>query len=164
ALALGQSANCTITNDDQPAHLTLTKVVVNNNGGAAVAADFTLSAAGPTPIAGAGGVSQDVSAGSYALSETTKPGYTASAWSCTGGTQTGSTVALALGQSATCTITNDDQPAHLTLTKVVVNNNGGTAVAVDFTLSAAGPTPIAGAGGVSQDVTPGSYTLSETTK
>ena len=65
------------------------------------------------------------------------------AWSCVGGTQTGSSVALALGESATCTITNDDQPAHLTLVKNLVNNNGGTASATDFTLSAAGPTPIA---------------------
>ena len=76
------------------------------------------------------------------LSETSLPGDTASAWSCVGGTQTGSAVALALGQSATCTITNDYAPAHLTLVKTVVNNNGGTAVTASFTLSAAGPTPI----------------------
>ena len=34
-----------------------------------------------------------------------------------------------LGTSATCTINNNDQPAHLTLVKTVTNDNGGTAVA-----------------------------------
>ena len=162
SLALGQSATCTITNDDQTAHLKLVKVVTNDNGGAAVATDFTLSANGPTPISGAGGAEEDVDAGSYALSETNVPGYTASAWSCVGGTQVGANVTLALGQSATCTITNDDQTAHLTLVKVVVNDNGGGASATDFTLSANGPTPISGAGGAEGDVNAGSYTLSET--
>src|SRR4029077_14411168 len=98
-IAWGQTITCTITNDDQPAHLTLVKTVVNNNGGTGLAAGFTPSAAGPTSIAGAGGVSQDVTPGSYTLSETTLAGYTASAWVCVGGTQTGSAVALALGQS-----------------------------------------------------------------
>ena len=161
-LALGQSATCTITNDDQTAHLKLVKVVVNDNGGSAVATDFTLSAAGPSPISGAGGVESDVNAGSYALSETSVSGYTAGSWVCVGGSQSGSSIALALGQSATCTITNDDQTAHLKLVKVVVNDNGGSAVANDFTLSAAGPSPISGAGGAESDVNAGSYTLSET--
>ena len=161
-LALGQSATCTITNDDQTAHLKLVKVVVNDNGGSAVATDFTLSAAGPSPISGAGGVESDVNAGSYALSETSVSGYTAGSWVCVGGSQSGSSIALALGQSATCTITNDDQTAHLKLVKVVVNDNGGSAVANDFTLSAAGPSPISGAGGAESDVNAGSYALSET--
>ena len=39
------------------------------------------------------------------------------------------TVTLAVGQSATCTITNDDQAAQLTLVKTVTNDNGGTATA-----------------------------------
>jgi hypothetical protein len=87
----------------------LVKTVVNNNGGTAKTTDFTLSAAGPTPIAGAGGAEADVNAGSYALSESGPAGYTAGAWSCTGGSLEGATVTLGLGQSATCTITNDDQ-------------------------------------------------------
>jgi hypothetical protein len=127
-----------------------------------VATDFTLSAAGPTPISGAGGAESDVNAGKYDLSETNLPGYTAGAWSCVGGTQNGSSVTLALGQSATCTINNDDQTAHLKLVKTVTNNNGGTAVAADFTLSANGPTPISGAGGTESDVNTGTYDLSET--
>ena len=69
-------------------------------------------------------------------------GYAASAWSCVGGTLSGSTVTLALAESATCTIVNDDIPATLTLVKQVVNDDGGTAVATDWTLTATGPTPI----------------------
>ena len=87
----------------------------------------------------------------------------AGSWSCVGGTQTGATIALALGQSATCTIINNDQAPSLTLVKQVVNDNGGTAVATDFTLSANGPTPISGAGGATSNGTfsAGSYALSE---
>jgi hypothetical protein len=164
ALALGQSATCTINNDDRSAHLKLVKTVTNNNGGTAVATDFTLSAGGPTPIAGTGGTERDVNAGTYTLSETKVAGYTAGNWSCSGGSFTApDKIALALGQSATCTINNDDQTAHLKLVKTVTNNNGGTAVATAFTLSAAGPTPISGAGGVERDVNAGTYNLSETT-
>ena len=47
-----------------------------------------------------------VQVGAYALTETDgPPGYTASAWTCTGATLTNSTVTLALGSNATCTIT-----------------------------------------------------------
>jgi uncharacterized repeat protein (TIGR01451 family) len=164
-LALGESATCTITNDDDVASLTLVKNVTNDNGGTAVAADWTLSAGGPTPISGAGGASSDASfsAGTYSLSESGPGGYSASAWSCVGGTQTGNSIALALGESATCTITNDDDLPGLTLVKNVTNDNGGTAIAADWTLSASGPTPISGAGGASSDASfsAGSYALSE---
>src|SRR5439155_16808246 len=122
----------------------------------ATASDFTLSASGPTPISGPGGAESDVNAGSYALSETSVAGYAAGSWSCVGGTQNGASVSLALGQSATCTITNNDASAHLTLVKVVVNDNGGTATKSDFTLSANGATPISGAGGADAVVKAGS--------
>ena len=56
-------------------------------------------------------------------------------------------MALALGESATCTITNDDIPAKLTLVKQVVNDDGGTAAATAWTLTATGPTPGVGADG-----------------
>ena len=166
ALALGQSATCTIINDDQPPSLTLVKQVVNDNGGTAAAADFTLTATGPTSISGAGGATSGPSfdAGTYALSETTLPGYTAGSWSCVGGAQTGDSVVVALGQNVTCTIVNNDRIPSLTLVKVVQNNWGGTAVAANFTLSANGPTPISGAGGATSGPAfqTGTYALSET--
>src|SRR5262249_29634262 len=119
-LTSGQSATCTINNNDQAAHLKLVKTVTNDNGGTAQITDFTLSAAGPTPVSGNGGTDSDVNAGTYTLSETYLPGYTPGAWSCTGGTFTApNKIALGLAQSATCTINNDDQTAHLKLSKTV---------------------------------------------
>ena len=72
---------------------------------------------------------------------------------------------LPLNTSATCTINNNDQPATLTLVKTVTNDNGGTALPTDWTLAAAGPTPITGTTGspavTNATVNAGTYTLSE---
>jgi choice-of-anchor A domain-containing protein len=154
----GDDVTCTINNDDQPvvdpvAHLSLVKHVVNDDGGTASRQDWTLNADGPTPISGTSGSGAvtvaPVDPGSYDLSETDgPPGYDASSWVCTGGgSQTGSTVTLESGDSAVCTITNDDEPAHLTLVKQVVNDDGGTATPQDWTLGADGPTLISGVSG-----------------
>ncbi|MCA1696048.1 MAG: DUF11 domain-containing protein, partial [Actinobacteria bacterium] len=143
-------------------HLRLVKVVVNDDGGTAGAADFTLTATGPTPLSGPGGADGDVNPGTYTLSETSLPGYTASAWSCSGGTLSGSSITLAGGDTATCTITNDDVRPRLTLVKRVVNDDGRAAVATDFTLSATGLTSISGQGGAQGEVAAGTYQLSET--
>ena len=58
-------------------------------------------------------------AGSYALSESgDQTGYTASNWVCTGtGTQSGNSITLSVGQSATCTITNTDIEPTIQITK-----------------------------------------------
>jgi len=152
--------SCTYTNTKT--HLKLVKTVTNDNGGTAVAADFTLSAAGPTPISGAGGADSDVNAGTYTLSETTLSGYTAGSWSCSGGTFSApDKIALAPGDSATCTINNNDQPAHLTLVKTVINDNGGTKTVADFPLFISG-TPATS--GVTYPLNAGAYTASETTQ
>jgi len=159
-------ATCTITNNDQAATLTLVKTVVNDNGGTATVTSFPLTATGPTTITGVSGTaavtSQSVNAGVYTLSEVTAAGYTASAWSCTAGTLSSNQLTLANGQNATCTITNNDQPATLTLIKQVDNTGGGTAVASDWTLTATGPTVASGPGGTGPvSVSAGVYTLSE---
>ena len=83
----------------------------------------------------------------YTLSESTIPGYTASAWSCVGGTQVDNTIELSEGESATCTITNTDDVANqLTLVKQVVNANGGNNDASDWTLTASGDDGFSGTG------------------
>ena len=79
----------------EAAILTLTKTVDNTGGGTALATAWTLSATGPTTISGHTGeaaiTNAPVNAGTYALAETGGPdGYTAGAWSCDGGTLTGS--------------------------------------------------------------------------
>jgi Prealbumin-like fold domain len=169
-LAAGDVATCTINNNDIAPVLTLVKTITNDNGGSAVLASFPLTATGPTTITGVSGTgavtSQPVTAGTYVLSETTLAGYTAGSWSCTAGTLTGSSLVLVLGQTATCTINNNDIAPVLTLTKTVTNDNGGTAAVSAFTLTATGPTTITGASGAvavtSASVSAGTYVLSET--
>jgi uncharacterized repeat protein (TIGR01451 family) len=170
-LTPGQTSTCTINNNDIAPVLTLTKTVTNDNGGSSAVSAFTLTATGPTTITGASGAvavtSAAVNTGTYVLSETGPAGYTASAWSCTAGTLTGSSLVLTPGQTSTCTINNNDIAPRLTLVKTITNDNGGTAVLASFPLTATGPTTITGVSGTgavtSQPVTAGTYVLSETT-
>ena len=96
----GQSATCTINNDDLPVHLTLVNTVTNDNGGTAAATGFTLCAAGPTPDLGCWWRdSQRDGRQLHAVGDDVA-GYTAGSWTCSGGRHTGQlTVALASGQS-----------------------------------------------------------------
>ena len=160
-LAAGDVATCTINNNDNAPALHLRKVVVNDNGGTKTLADFTLTAngSGTNDISGTSPVDSGASllADTFALSESSVAGYTASAWVCVDGTQNGANVTLGLGESATCTITNDDIGPKLTVTKVVINH-GGTKVVSDFPLSvdATGVTS-----GVQNNFNAGAHTVSE---
>ena len=95
-----------------PAKLHLRKEVVNDNGGTALATAWTLTAngtgsndlSGTTPVDSGARLQADT----FALNESGPSGYTASAWDCVGGTQSGSDITLAIDEEATCTITNDD--------------------------------------------------------
>lgn len=177
----GKTAGNEISPDDTctfvlPPQITLLKTVVNNNSGTSVDTDFTLSASGPVNISGVEGnanvTNKTVVAGAYTLSESGPAGYTASLYSCVKNNTapvSSNSISLVDGDVATCTITNDDNApttATLTLQKTVVNNSGGDAEDTDWTLSAAGPTPISGTEGqaaiTSAVVNPGSYDLSET--
>ena len=143
---------CTITNTAVTPTLTLVKVVDNGTTGATTPATaWTLTAAGPTPISGttgaaavtdAAGPGRHLHAQRVRAARATRP----SAWVCTGGAaSTATSVTLTEGQTATCTITNTAVAPQLTLVKLVDNGTtGGTAVATDWTLSAAGPTTISG--------------------
>ena len=176
-MTIGGSKTCTITNDDNEPSLTLIKSLTKDNGGTAVESDWTLIATGPAGFSGAGpSVSNGVSfdAGTYDLSESGGPsGYTANDWVCTGGTQVdGDTVTVALGQTVTCTITNNDNVPSLTLNKILVTDNGGSASESDWMLTADGGSAgtLSGPGAIgSTDVVSGAtfkagtYTLSEST-
>ena len=94
-----------------------------------------------------------LSAGAYTLRESDVAGYTEGRGSCTtGGTVTDNTISagsvtLVNGADVTCTITNNDAPAQLTLVKRVVNDNGGAKVVGDFgLLTSAGTVTPFGAG------------------
>jgi Prealbumin-like fold domain len=140
-LPAGGSKTCTITNNDQPATLTVIKHVVNDNGGNKTASDFTMTVTGgsPNPASFSGseaGTSVTINAGTFSVTEGNVSGYTqTSAVGCSG--------TIANGGSATCTITNDDNAATLIVKKIVINDNGGSAKATDFTFKVNNGSPIA---------------------
>ena len=86
--------------------LTVTKVVVNNDGGTASASDFTLLVDG-NPVAS--GVPVSVAPGAHVVSETGGPtGYTAS---ISGDCDAQGNVTLAAGETKSCTITKQRRSA-----------------------------------------------------
>lgn len=89
-----------------PATLTVTKVVVNDNGGTKSPPDFSFSVNGGAPVTfeADGSNVLTVPAGTYSITEPAASGYIASFSNC-------SNLVLASGGSATCTITNNDAAA-----------------------------------------------------
>ncbi len=92
--------------------LTLVKQVFNSGPFNELPIAWTLSADGvTTDLSGQSGTpsvtNAAVAPGAYNLGETGPQGYTASNWSCVGGTQNDAdTVTIAEGQNVTCTVTN----------------------------------------------------------
>ena len=85
-----------------PPMLTVTKVVVNDDGGTKIVGDFPLFVDGGSVTSGA---ANSFSAGAHTVSETTDPGYSAFIG---GDCAADGTITLAPGDVKTCTITNDD--------------------------------------------------------
>ncbi len=172
SIAAGETKTCTLTIDDQPATITVVKQVINDNGGTSVPSDATIivDATDPSQSSFAGsdeGTVITVDAGEYSIDEDSESmpfGYTKTlSAGCSG--------ALSIGQSALCTITNDDQPGTLTIIKHVINDNGDSAltkVAGDFTMTVSGTNPslTSFAGdelGTVVTIDAGSYSVSEAT-
>jgi len=128
-LGVGDNVTCTITNNDIAPLLTVTKVVNNNNGGTLGASDFPLFVSGTQVTSG---VQATFNAGQYTVSETQQSGYTL--FSITGDCLSNGNITMVVGGVYSCTLTNNDVPANITVTKVVHNNHGGTAKVSDFTL------------------------------
>lgn len=120
--APGDDITCTYTNTPK-ALLTLSKVVVNDNGHTSTAADWTLAATGPVSISGISGsvtvTSAPVPAGNYTLNEFGPGGYAMTGLACTGGSDANPADGLVLvsGEKVTCTFTNDDQQVAQTVVK-----------------------------------------------
>ena len=157
ALVAGDSKTCTITNDDVAPTLRLVKTVVNDNGGTLQVSDFPLFIG--TTSATNGTVYTLTANLEYTVSETSHAGYTASAWG--GDCSAAGTITLQPGDVKTCRITNDDVQPLLTVTKVVVNDNGGTKAIADFPLFV-GQTSVSS--GVQAGFNAGTYTVSETSQ
>jgi uncharacterized repeat protein (TIGR01451 family) len=137
--------NITLCNAIDTATLTLEKVVNNNNGGTKEPSDWEISAiydSNSLKVQGDGpSVTGKILANKeYSLSELGPTGYSASSWSCTGGSLVDDNLTLSANSNVTCTITNSDQSATLIVKKVVINNNGGTKVANNFTFEVNGGT------------------------
>ncbi len=147
-LGLADEVTCTITNDDIAPTLKLVKSVTNNNGGNNFSYEAILSATGDElsfSDNGAAGTFHVVKANiPYILSETFVSGYTGGEWSCDRGVLSGNVLTLSLDENVTCTIGNIDQPAKITLTKIVNNNYGGNAQPDDFSLTIDGNTVLSG--------------------
>lgn len=134
----GGTATCTITNEDIPAHLIVIKHVSTDNGGSNVANEFTMTINGITaeggnsfPGAESPGTDKIVQPGTYDVTESGPDGYQSTfSDDCTG--------SIALGQIKTCTVTNDDKAATLIVKKHVINDNGGNAVAGNFSMNVTG--------------------------
>ena len=151
-----------------PTTLHLRKTVVNDNGGTALNTAWTLTATGasgsPTNLSGTTPVDSGVifKPDTYTLAESGGPsGYTSSTYSCVkngGAAVISNLITLAAGDDATCTITNNDIAPQLTVTKVVINDNGGTKIISDFPLFINGMSVISG---IASTTSTGSYIVSE---
>lgn len=143
AIAGGETVNCTFTNDDQAAALTLRKIV-NNTIGTATADQWTLSASNTTGVSILDGISgssdvtsNTLSAGTYTLSEADGPsGYLLEKLDCTAGVldQSNYTLTLANGDLALCTFTNRDVLVDLDIVKTVDNLAPSVGDVITFTL------------------------------
>ncbi|HLB71363.1 MAG TPA: hypothetical protein VJJ51_10005, partial [Candidatus Methanoperedens sp.] len=128
-----EAKTCLITNEDIAPHLKVIKHVINDNGGIAKASDFGINVCcnNPSPSSFPGseeGTDVKIGTGYYSVYEDWKPGYSQS-YSPECNDQ------INLGETKTCTITNDDLPkAQLVVIKHVINNDGGTASSSDFTI------------------------------
>ena len=158
------------------AGLTLVKKVVNDSGGTAAATDFTIGASGSVvTLSGITGDSMvtgiTVNPDTYQFSESGPAGYTGT-WNCTGASNWATGIYIGTGAEVVCTLTNDDNivvilDAGLTLQKNVINDDGGTAVSTDFTLTFDNGAGVTGSGTPGNNavtnvtVPPGFYKLSE---
>ena len=161
----GQATTCTFTNVLEPVRLTVIKHVVNDNGGTATASDFALTVTGGNPsrgsFPGAESPGTDVLIApdtAYSVTEDAVNGYTQTDATVGCSSETG----IPPGGTATCTVTNDDQAASLVVKKVVVNDNGGTLGADDFSFVVNGGEPVGFEADGRNDLTvdAGSYSIS----
>lgn len=135
--------------------LIVKKVVTNDNGGLLQPSAFSFSINNATPVSFEADGQNDFSVlpGTYSVVESASAGYATTYSGC-------SNVTVTAGATTTCTITNNDKPATLTVKKVVV---GGTKTASDFAFSINNTTPIQFEEDGQNDVTvnAGTYSVSE---
>src|SRR5204862_4474 len=140
-IVLGETKTCTIVNDDVQPKLIVINHVINDNGGTATAASFTTNVTGSSPSpasfpgAESSGTTVALNAGSYSVSASSVTGYaqTSASADCAG--------TIALGETRTCTIVNDDVQPKLIVIQHVLNDNGGTVPSTALFRSVTGSSP-----------------------
>ena len=103
-----------VWNKDCTPTLTVTKIVINDNGGTATTSDFTLFINSATTTSG---VATTTSVGAHTVSEGTMAGYTSTIG---GDCDAEGNVTLAAGEHKTCTITNNDIAVTASDVKVTI--------------------------------------------
>jgi len=142
------------------ATLHVIKLVVNANGGTAVASDFSVHVElGGTNVSGSPqngtstpGTLYSLAAGTYIVSEGSHAGYTQT---FTGDCDSSGNVTLVAGTPKTCTVVNTDIPPPVPIAPSVVSGGGGTTV-VPLIAVLKVPSPLAlpgGAGSVTYNYT-----------
>lgn len=165
----GEEVTCTFSNTRQMGSLTVIKNVVTTDENV-TAEDFQIHVIqGETEVAGSpqagqggeGTTYSNLPTGSYTLTETGGPENYVTTFSenCPAGVVTVTNSETPV----TCTITNTFNPTptqgKITVTKVVINDNGGTKVIADFPLFV---NTTAVVSGVENSFAPGTYTVGET--
>lgn len=147
SVTLTSNANviCTITNNDIAPRLTVIKHVINDNSGTQNAGNFTMNVTGANVAPNASfpgsetGTTVTINAGSYSVGENTVTGYASSlSQDCTG--------TIALAQTKTCTITNNDVPhpgIHIVKSGPATAHEGDN-ITYTFTVTNTGDTALAG--------------------
>ena len=140
SMAAGDQKTCTVTLDDQRAHLRVIEQVDNANGGDAGPSDFSLAVKGGTPdpaeFSGNGeGTDVSLDAGDYAVSQETAYGYRTSLSAGCEGT-------VVPGEQRTCTVTNVHlAPVTLELSANAPQVAAGASTGYTVTLKNTNPTP-----------------------
>jgi fimbrial isopeptide formation D2 family protein/uncharacterized repeat protein (TIGR01451 family) len=120
AVTAGGNVTCTITNNDRPGTLIVNKVLTTDDGSDATCDDFSFSVNGGNTVKFDADCSNSmtVNAGTYSVVETDADGFATGYANCSG-------LQIPNGGSATCTISNDDEPGTLIVNKVIKGGDAG---------------------------------------
>ncbi|CAN5277680.1 hypothetical protein BH20ACT16_BH20ACT16_03830 [soil metagenome] len=169
ALAGGDALKCTFTNT-RDTTLTVIKQVDNGDGGTKSPSDWTMNVAASNPssasFAGSSaGTTITIDPGAFSVGETAGAGVVPGSYTLR--SQVGCAGTALVGQHYTCTLVNDDVAPKLTVIKTVVNKNGSTATATDFSMHINGTAgmqtfPGAASPGTTKTLVAGTYNVTET--